>query len=428
MNVYDSEKIDHLLNKNLNSSSTNEIETADIIILNTCSVREKAQEKLFSEIGKYKKLKIKNPNLIIGVGGCVGSQEGKKIISREPLVDVVFGPQSLHKIHDLIKNKNAQKNKVIDTSMNAFDKFDSLPMPYVGKVSSYISIMEGCNKFCSYCIVPYTRGEEISRPFRQIVKEAVTLSKLGTKEIILLGQNVNGYHVNENNESIEFSKLINYLSLLKGIERIRFTTSHPKHFLNNEIDLIFSSDRVAKHVHLPLQSGSNNTLKSMKRGYTIEQYRKIVEKINKKDRNIALTSDFIVGFPGETAADFDETFAAIEEFKFDQSFFFAYSPRPGTPSSLIRDSIPKDLKQKRLRILLDLNKKHITEHNLQLLDKEEVVIVEGQSKKNPKELFGRTSGNKIINFPGDISQIGQLVNVKINQLKTYTLSGYILGE
>jgi len=428
MNVYDSEKIDHLLNKNLNSSSTNEIETADIIILNTCSVREKAQEKLFSEIGKYKKLKIKNPNLIIGVGGCVGSQEGKKIISREPLVDVVFGPQSLHKIHDLIKNKNAQKNKVIDTSMNAFDKFDSLPMPYVGKVSSYISIMEGCNKFCSYCIVPYTRGEEISRPFRQIVKEAVTLSKLGTKEIILLGQNVNGYHVNENNESIEFSKLINYLSLLKGIERIRFTTSHPKHFLNNEIDLIFSSDRVAKHVHLPLQSGSNNTLKSMKRGYTIEQYRKIVEKINKKDRNIVLTSDFIVGFPGETAADFDETFAAIEEFKFDQSFFFAYSPRPGTPSSLISDSIPKDLKQKRLKTLLDLNKKHITEHNLQLLDKEEVVIVEGQSKKNPKELFGRTSGNKIINFPGDISQIGQLVNVKINQLKTYTLSGYILGE
>ena len=428
MNVYDSEKIDHLLNKNLNSSSTNEIETADIIILNTCSVREKAQEKLFSEIGKYKKLKIKNPNLIIGVGGCVGSQEGKKIISREPLVDVVFGPQSLHKIHDLIKNKNAQKNKVIDTSMNAFDKFDSLPMPYVGKVSSYISIMEGCNKFCSYCIVRFTRGEEISRPFKQIVKEAVTLSKLGTKEIILLGQNVNGYHVNENNESIEFSKLINYLSLLKGIERIRFTTSHPKHFLKNEIDLIFSSERVAKHVHLPLQSGSNNTLKSMKRGYTIEQYRKIVKKIKNKDSNIALTSDFIVGFPGESAADFDETFAAIEEFKFDQSFFFAYSPRPGTPSSLISDSIPKDLKQKRLKILLDLNKKHITEHNLQLLDKEEVVIVEGQSKKNPQELFGRTSGNKIINFPGDISQIGQLVNVKINQLKTYTLSGYILGE
>ena len=428
MNVYDSEKIDHLLNKNLNSSSTNEIETADIIILNTCSVREKAQEKLFSEIGKYKKLKIKNPNLIIGVGGCVGSQEGKKIISREPLVDVVFGPQSLHKIHDLIKNKKVQKNKVIDTSMNAFDKFDSLPMPYVGKVSSYISIMEGCNKFCSYCIVPYTRGEEISRPFRQIVKEAVTLSKLGTKEIILLGQNVNGYHVNENNESIEFSKLINYLSLIKGIERIRFTTSHPKHFLKNEIDLIFSSERVAKHVHLPLQSGSNNTLKSMKRGYTIEQYRKIVKKIKNKDSNIALTSDFIVGFPGESAADFDETFAAIEEFKFDQSFFFAYSPRPGTPSSLISDSIPKDLKQKRLKILLDLNKKHITEHNLQLLDKEEVVIVEGQSKKNPQELFGRTSGNKIINFPGDISQIGQLVNVKINQLKTYTLSGYILGE
>ena len=428
MNVYDSEKIDHLLNKNLNSSSTNEIETADIIILNTCSVREKAQEKLFSEIGKYKKLKIKNPNLIIGVGGCVGSQEGKKIISREPLVDVVFGPQSLHKIHDLIKNKKVQKNKVIDTSMNAFDKFDSLPMPYVGKVSSYISIMEGCNKFCSYCIVPYTRGEEISRPFRQIVKEAVTLSKLGTKEIILLGQNVNGYHVNENNESIEFSKLINYLSLIKGIERIRFTTSHPKHFLKNEIDLIFSSERVAKHVHLPLQSGSNNTLKSMKRGYTIEQYRKIVKKIKNKDSNIALTSDFIVGFPGESAADFDETFAAIEEFKFDQSFFFAYSPRPGTPSSLISDSIPKDLKQKRLKILLDLNKKHIAEHNLQLLDKEEVVIVEGQSKKNPQELFGRTSGNKIINFPGDISQIGQLVNVKINQLKTYTLSGYILGE
>ena len=428
MNVYDSEKIDHLLNKNLNSSSTNEIETADIIILNTCSVREKAQEKLFSEIGKYKKLKIKNPNLIIGVGGCVGSQEGKKIISREPLVDVVFGPQSLHKIHNLIKNKNLQKNKIIDTSMNAFDKFDSLPMPYVGKVSSYISIMEGCNKFCSYCIVPYTRGEEISRPFRQIIKEAVTLSKLGTKEIILLGQNVNGYHVNENNESIEFSKLINYLSLLKGIERIRFTTSHPKHFLNNEIDLIFSSDKVAKHVHLPLQSGSNNTLKSMKRGYTIEQYRQIVKKIKKKDPHIALTSDFIVGFPGETAADFDETFAAIEEFKFDQSFFFAYSPRPGTPSSLISDSIPKDLKQKRLKMLLDLNKKHITEHNLQLLDKEEVVIVEGQSKKNPKELFGRTSGNKIINFPGEISQIGQLVNVKINQLKTYTLSGFILGE
>ena len=428
MNVYDSEKIDHLLNENLNSSNTDEIETADIIILNTCSVREKAQEKLFSEIGKYRKLKIKNPNLIIGVGGCVGSQEGKKIISREPLVDVVFGPQSLHKIHDLIKSKSVQKKKVIDTSMNAFDKFDSLPMPYLGKVSSYISIMEGCNKFCSYCIVPFTRGEEISRPFKQIVKEAVTLSKIGTKEIILLGQNVNGYHVNENNESIDFSKLTNYLSLIKGIERIRFTTSHPKHFLNNEIDLIFNSEKIAKHIHIPLQSGSNNTLKSMKRGYTIEQYRKIVKKINKKNPNISLTSDFIVGFPGETDKDFDETFAAIEEFKFDQSFFFAYSPRPGTPSSLINDSVPKELKQKRLKKLLDLNKKHITEHNLKLLDKEELVIVEGQSKKNPKELFGRTSGNKIINFPGKITNIGKLVNVKINQLKTHTLSGFILGE
>ena len=428
MNVYDSEKIDHLLNENLNSSSTNEIETADIIILNTCSVREKAQEKLFSEIGKYKKLKIKNPNLIIGVGGCVGSQEGEKIISREPLVDVVFGPQSLHKIHDLIKEKNVNKKKVIDTSMNAFDKFDSLPMPSMGKVSSYISIMEGCNKFCSYCIVPFTRGEEISRPFEQIVKEAVRLSKLGTKEIVLLGQNVNGYHVNENNESIEFSKLTNYLSLIKGLERIRFTTSHPKHFFDNEIDLIFSSEKMAKHLHLPLQSGSNTILKSMKRGYTIEHYRRIVNKINKKDPTISLTSDFIVGFPGETDADFDATYAVIEEFKFDQSFFFAYSPRPGTPSSLICDSVPKDLKQKRLKTLLDLNKKHVTEHNLKLLDKEEVVIVEGHSKKNPKELYGRTSSNKIINFPGKISNIGNLVNVKINQLKTHTLSGFILGE
>ena len=428
MNVYDSEKIDHLLNKNLNSFSTNEIETADIIILNTCSVREKAQEKLFSEIGKYKKLKIKNPNLIIGVGGCVGSQEGKKIISREPLVDVVFGPQSLHKIHDLIKNKNLQKKKIIDISMDAFDKFDNLPMPYMGKVSSYISIMEGCNKFCSYCIVPFTRGEEISRPFTQIVEEVVKLSKLGTKEITLLGQNVNGYCAKENNESIEFSKLTNYLSLIKGIERIRFTTSHPKHFLDNEIDLIFNSEKMAKHVHLPLQSGSNNTLKSMKRGYTIEQYRKIVQKIKKKDPNISLTSDFIVGFPGETDVDFDETFATIEEFKFDQSFFFTYSPRPGTPSSLIRDSVPKELKQKRLKSLLELNKKHITEHNLKLLDKEELVIVEGQSKKNPNDLFGRTSSNKIINFPGKISMVGKIVNVKVNQLKTHTLSGLILGE
>jgi tRNA-2-methylthio-N6-dimethylallyladenosine synthase len=320
------------------------------------------------------------------------------------------------------------KKKVIDTSMDAFDKFDSLPMPYMGKVSSYISIMEGCNKFCTYCIVPFTRGEEISRSFKQIVKEAVTLCKLGTKELILLGQNVNGYHVKENNESIEFSKLTNYLSLIKGIERIRFTTSHPKHFLNNEIDLMFNSEKMAKHVHLPLQSGSNNTLKSMKRGYTIEQYRRIVEKINKKDPNISLTSDFIVGFPGETDADFDETFAAIEEFKFDQSFFFAYSPRPGTSSYLINDSVPRDLKQKRLKMLLDLNKKHITEHNLKLLGKEELVIVEAQSKKNPKELFGRTSSNKIINFPGKISNIGKLVNVKINQLKTHTLSGFILGE
>ena len=428
MNVYDSEKIDHLLNKNLNSSSTKEIETADIIILNTCSVREKAQEKIFSEIGKYKKLKIKNPDLIIGVGGCVGSQEGKKIISREPLVDIVFGPQSLHKIHDLIKSKNLQNKKVVDTSMDAIDKFDSLPVPFMGKASSYVSIMEGCNKFCSYCIVPYTRGEEISRSFKQIVKESVTLSKLGTKEIVLLGQNVNGYHVNEIDESIDFSKLINYLSLIKGIERIRFTTSHPKHFLNNEIDKIFNSKKIARHVHLPLQSGSNNTLKLMKRGYTIEQYKKIVEKIKKKNPNISLTSDFIVGFPGETDSDFDKTFAAIEEFKFDQSFFFAYSPRPGTPSSLIPDSVPKDLKQKRLKKLLDLSKKHITEHNLKLIDSEELVIVEGQSKKNPKELFGRTSSNKIINFPGEISNIGKVVNVKINQLKTYTLSGFISGE
>ena len=428
MNVYDSEKIDHLLNKNLNSSHTNEIEDADIIILNTCSVREKAQEKLFSEIGKYKKLKIKNPNLIIGVGGCVGSQEGKQIISREPLVDLVFGPQSLHKIHNLIKNKNKEKKKIIDTSMNAFDKFENLPMPYMGKVSSYVSIMEGCNKFCSYCIVPYTRGEEISRPFEQIVKEVVKLSKLGTKEIILLGQNVNGYYFYKNNEPIEFSKLVNYLSLIEGIERIRFTTSHPKHFLNSEIDQIFNSKKMAKHVHLPLQSGSNRTLKSMKRGYTIEQYRKIVQKIIKKDPNISITSDFIVGFPGETDSDFNETFAAIEEFKFDQSYFFAYSPRPGTPSSLIADSVSRDLKQRRLKELLDLNKKHITEHNLKLLDKEELVIVEGRSKKNAKELYGRTSSNKIINFPGSISHIGKVVNVKINQLKTHTLSGVIVGE
>ncbi|MAZ39764.1 MAG: tRNA (N6-isopentenyl adenosine(37)-C2)-methylthiotransferase MiaB [Legionellales bacterium] len=424
MNVYDSDKMVDVLNASHGAVETKEAAEADIILLNTCSIREKAQEKVFSDLGRFRPLKKKNPNLVIGVGGCVASQEGQMIMRRAPYVDLVFGPQTLHRLPKMYDESIQKKQQVIDISFPEIEKFDRLPEPRANGPCAFVSIMEGCSKYCSYCIVPYTRGEEISRPFDDILAEVYQLVEKGVKEIHLLGQNVNDYlgKMHDGNTA-DLALLIHYIAAIDEVKRIRFTTSHPNAFSDNLIDAYAQVPKLANHLHLPVQSGSNRILGMMKRGYTAEQYIERIEKLKQVRPDIALSSDFIVGFPSETDQDFMDTMNLIAAVDFDLSFSFIYSPRPGTPAANLHDSISMDVKKERLSILQNRINQHVAKFSAAKVGQIEAVLVTGLSKKSEQQISGRTACNRVVNFNGSSDLIGQVVNVKINEALPNSLRG-----
>ena len=426
MNEYDSEKISDILKHNLNMLQTSNLEEADLLLLNTCSIREKAQEKMFSELGRWKKLKTKKPSMLIAVGGCVAAQEGEHLRSRAPQVDVIFGPQTLHRLPKMIRQAYTLKGPSIDISFPEIEKFDYLPHSTSKTPSAYVSIMEGCSKYCTFCIVPYTRGEEVNRRFDDILHEVYRLAKLGTKEIILLGQNVNAYKSFTNDrEEADLALLIKYISCIKGIDRIRYTTSHPIDFSDTLIEE-YKNPKLASNLHLPVQSGSDLILSKMKRKHTVLEYKNIIKRVRKIRPNISLTSDFIVGYPGESDYDFEQTLNLVEELKFDDAYSFIYSPRPGTPASYEQDDTENTVKKKRLQTLQNLLKRTSKEFACKMLGTKEEILVEGISARNKNELFGRTSSNKVINFSGLPNLIGKFINVRVTELRSSTLKGKFL--
>ncbi|MDH5571993.1 MAG: tRNA (N6-isopentenyl adenosine(37)-C2)-methylthiotransferase MiaB [Gammaproteobacteria bacterium] len=427
MNEYDSDKMADLLCEHGAIEQTEIAEEADIILLNTCSIREKAEEKVFSDLGRIRALKIANPDLLIGVGGCVASQEGSAILKRAPYVDVVFGPQTLHRIPKLIEERKASGQAQIDISFPEIEKFDNLPPPQKVTGAAYISIIEGCSKYCAFCVVPYTRGEEVSRPLNEILRDAQRLVAQGVKEITLLGQNVNAYQgIGDDGDTIDFAFLLQAIAGINGVERLRYTTSHPKEMTQRVIDSYTKLPKLVSHLHLPVQSGSDRILAAMKRGHTVLEYKSIIRRVRIARPEICITSDFIVGFPGETDEDFELTMKLINEVGFDASFSYLYSPRPGTPAAEMHDDIPHEVKAERLKRL----KERIDqlEHKIaqKMLDSEQRVLVEGVSKKDEKELAGRTDNNRIVNFKGGKELIGSFVKVKITQVVRHTLRGEVI--
>ncbi|MGE5162109.1 MAG: tRNA (N6-isopentenyl adenosine(37)-C2)-methylthiotransferase MiaB, partial [Betaproteobacteria bacterium] len=400
MNEYDSDKMADVLNAADGVVTTDRPEDADVILFNTCSVREKAQEKVFSDLGRVKHLKRLKPDLVIGVGGCVASQEGAAIVARAPYVDVVFGPQTLHRLPDLIRRRQSSGRPQVDISFPEIEKFDHLPPPRVEGPSAFVSIMEGCSKYCSFCVVPYTRGEEISRGFDDVLTEIADLADHGVKEVNLLGQNVNAYRGRmADGETADFALLLEYVAEVPGIERIRYTTSHPKEFTQRLIDVYARVPKLVDHLHLPVQAGSDRVLAAMKRGYTALEYKSIVRRLRQVRPAISLSSDFIVGFPGESADDFERTMALVEEVGFDASFSFVYSKRPGTPAADLADDTPQAAKLERLARLqaaINANAARIGEAMVGTVQR---ILVEGPSKKDASELMGRTENNRIVNFP-----------------------------
>lgn len=427
MNEYDSSMIVKYLEKTGQYLITKNSEKADVLVLNTCSIREKAQEKVFHQLGRWKKLKNKNANIIIAVGGCVATQEGKEIFKRAKYVDIIFGTQSLHKLPKMIDEVEKNRKFVIDISFPKLDKFNhSLTLTNKGYTAS-ISIMEGCNKYCSFCVVPYTRGQEISRPSDDVLFEIASLAENGIKEINLLGQNVNAYQGPTFDGKIcYFSELLRLISEIDGIERIRFTTSNPLEFSDDIIEVYKDTPKLVSFLHLPVQSGSNKILQLMKRSYTTEEYEKIIEKLIKARPNIQISSDFIVGFPGESKKDFKETINFIKKINFDMSYSFIYSSRPGTPASEMKDEINIKEKKERLYILQDCINKQTMSWSRKMLGSKQCVLVEGTSKKNAMELYGKTENNRIVNFHGSPKMIGKFVNVQINEIHTHVLHGKLL--
>ncbi|WP_334120507.1 tRNA (N6-isopentenyl adenosine(37)-C2)-methylthiotransferase MiaB [Limnobacter sp.] len=427
MNEYDSDKMADVLGASEGLERTNNPEEADVILFNTCSVREKAQEKVFSDLGRVKHLKKSNPNLIIGVGGCVASQEGKAIVERAPYVDVVFGPQTLHRLPQLIKKRRDSHRPQVDISFPEIEKFDNLPLAKNTGASAFVSIMEGCSKYCSFCVVPYTRGEEISRPFDDVLTEIADLADQGVKEINLLGQNVNAYRgkMGDTVEMADFALLLEYVSEVPGIERIRFTTSHPKEFGPRLIESYARLPKLVDHLHLPVQAGSDRILAAMKRGYTALEYKSIVRKLREIRPNIAMSSDFIVGFPGETEADFEKTMDLINAVGFDTSFSFVYSPRPGTPAADLEDGVDQVAKLKRLARLQKTIQDHATCISKSMVGSRQKVLVEGPSKKDPAELAGRTENNRVVNFAGNPRMVGQIVELDIVEAYPNSLRGLV---
>ena len=429
MNEYDSARMADALGVTCGLETVDTPEQADVLLLNTCSVREKAQEKVFSQLGMWKPLKEKNPNVIIGVGGCVASQEGEAIRARAPFVDVVFGPQTLHRLPEMLGEVIAHRRAVVDVSFPEIEKFDRLPEQKAEGPSAYVSIMEGCSKYCTFCVVPYTRGEEVSRPFDDVIAEVAGLAAQGVREVNLLGQNVNAYRgIMHDGEMADLALLIRYVAAIDGIDRIRYTTSHPVELTDSLIDVYAEVPELVSFLHLPVQAGSDRILALMKRGHTALEYKAKIRRLREMRPDICISSDFIVGFPGETDEDFEQTMKLIEEVGFDQSFSFIYSPRPGTPAASLPDDVPQEEKKARLaRLQAQINQqaRAISEAMVGSVQK---VLVEGVSRKSEEEVSGRTENNRVVNFPADKSVIGQFVAVRITAAYPNSLRGELVGS
>ncbi|MCH8622273.1 tRNA (N6-isopentenyl adenosine(37)-C2)-methylthiotransferase MiaB [Undibacterium sp. TS12] len=429
MNEYDSDKMADVLNANEGMIKTDTPEDADVILLNTCSVREKASEKVFSDLGRLRELKRNKPDLLIGVGGCVASQEGEAIIKRAPYVDVVFGPQTLHRLPQLINARRDSGRSQVDISFPEIEKFDHMPPARVEGASAYVSIMEGCSKYCSYCVVPYTRGEEVSRRFEDVLAEVAGLAEQGVKEITLLGQNVNAYRgLMEDGEIADFALLIEYIAEFPQIERIRFVTSHPKEFTQRLIDCYAKVPKLVNHLYLPAQHGSDRILSAMKRGYTAIEYKSVLRRLKQVRPDIAVSSDFIVGFPGETDEDFNALMKLIDDIGFDNSFSFIFSPRPGTPAANLEDDTPAELKLRRLQHLQAVIDANTKKYSNAMIGTVQRILVDGPSVKNPAELQGRTENNRVVNFAGPKELIGTLVDTRITESYNYSLRGELVEE
>lgn len=427
MNEYDSQKMADLLDATNGYEVTEEAEQADVILLNTCSIREKAQEKVFHQLGRWKLLKDDNPDLVIGVGGCVASQEGDTIRQRAPFVDIVFGPQTLHRLPEMIKQVQSKQGAVVDISFPEIEKFDRLPEPKAEGPTAFVSIMEGCSKYCTFCVVPYTRGEEVSRPLDDVLLEVAQLAEQGVREVNLLGQNVNAFRGEmHDGEICYFSDLLRYVAAIDGIDRIRYTTSHPVEFTPDIIEAYADVPELVDHLHLPVQSGSDRVLNLMKRGHTALEYKSTIRKLRKIRPNLSMSSDFIIGFPGETNADFEATMNLINDIGFDMSFSFIYSARPGTPAADLPDDVSEQEKKERLYILQNRINQMSQDISRKMFDTEQRILVEGPSKKNPMELRGRTENNRVVNFEGPHSVIGQFVDVRITEALPNSLRGELI--
>jgi tRNA-2-methylthio-N6-dimethylallyladenosine synthase len=427
MNEYDSDKMVASLASNEETVKTDNPEDADIILFNTCSVREKAQEKVFHDLGRVRHLKEARPNLIIGVGGCVASQEGAAIVSRAPYVDVVFGPQTLHRLPQMIDARRASGRPQVDISFPEIEKFDALPAAKKEGPSAFVSIMEGCSKYCTFCVVPYTRGEEISRPFADVLAEISDLVAQGVREITLLGQNVNAYcGMLDDGDTADLALLITTIAEIEALERIRYTTSHPREVTQRLIDTYRTTPKLVSHLHLPVQSGSDRILAAMKRGYTALEFKSLARKLKAARPDLSLSSDFIVGFPGETEEDFEKTMQLIEELNFDNSFSFIYSPRPGTPAANLSDTTPQDLKLKRLMRLQKRIEAQAMTISEAMVGSTQRVLVERHARKNAEELAGRTENNRVVNFAGHGRLIGHFVAVRITTALPHSLRGEII--
>jgi len=427
MNEYDSAKMADVLGAAQDLTVTDDLNEADVVLFNTCSVREKAQEKVFSDLGRARQLKRRKPELVIGVGGCVASQEGAAIVERAPFVDVVFGPQTLHRLPAMIERRRATGVPQVDISFPEIEKFDTLPPPRAEGASAFVSIMEGCSKYCSFCVVPYTRGEEVSRPFEDVLTEIADLADQGAREVNLLGQNVNAYRGRmADGEVADFALLLEYVHEVPGIERIRFTTSHPKEFGQRLIDAYARLPKLAGHVHLPVQAGSDRILAAMKRGYTVLEYKSIVRRLRAVRPDISISSDFIVGFPGETEEDFERTLKLAADIGFDASFSFVYSRRPGTPAADLADDTPPDVKLARLQRLQASINDSSARISASMVGSTQRILVEGRSKKSAAELMGRTENNRIVNFAAaeaGEAPIGKMIDVRITQALPHSLRG-----
>ncbi len=429
MNEYDTAKMAQVLRESHGLELVDDPAEADVLLLNTCSVREKAQEKVFSQLGMWREMKLARPELVIGVGGCVASQEGEVILRRAPYVDLVFGPQTLHRLPQMLDEARGRRRSVVDISFPEIEKFDHLPMPRSEGVSAFVSIMEGCSKYCTFCVVPYTRGEEFSRPFDDIITEVAQLAEQGVREVTLLGQNVNAYRgaTHEGGEA-DLALLISFVAAIDGIERIRYTTSHPTEMSDSLIRAYTEVPELVSHLHLPVQSGSDRILVQMKRKHMVLEYCNIIRKLRQARPDISLSSDFIVGFPGETEADFEATMTLIADIGFDHSYSFIYSPRPGTPAADLHDDVPMETKKARLAQLQARISAQAAAISLAMIGTVQNVLVTRPSKKDPQQLSGRTENNRVVNFAGNASLIGQFVNVKITEALPNSLRGEIIHD